>query len=132
MSKPKRKSTSQRKRCLTAVAVLLSSAVTTAGAIASTQSFETDNPFSASIPDIISDSGGSGIVAGEPNIADFEPSLEDLMPNFPGLPGGLLPTSPGEIINGGLGGIFEGAGGQVPKIFKDVLSGNMRSAWQYL
>ncbi|NJM99964.1 MAG: hypothetical protein HC800_25010 [Phormidesmis sp. RL_2_1] len=97
----------------------------TTGAIASTQPFSTENPFEADIASTINGSGGNFVEGG--------PSIGDLVPSFPGLPGSSFPSTPGggipgtieDVVNGGLGEIFGGSSGPVPKIFKDILSGNM-------
>ncbi len=116
-SRPKRRS--RRRNRLIAVAVAITGFAATSGAMASTQPFSEANPFESSIPNAIKGSGGiNGIDVGEPN-------LGDLIPSFPGLPGGNFPSTPGDILNGGLGEILGGEPGPIPKIFKDILSGNM-------
>ena len=126
-----------RKRRWAAVVVSLSAIATATGAIASTQPFASDNPFESDIPSAINGSGGgSNIAAGEPSIGDLGNlgGFGDIIPSFPGLPGGGFPSSPGggsgsgsfeNIFMGGLGNIFSSAGGPAPKIFKDILNGNM-------
>ena len=122
----KSKRRTRRKNRLIAVAVAIAGLAATSGAIASTQPFSEANPFESSIPNTINGSGGiSSIDVGEPN-------LGDLIPSFPGLPGGTFPSTPGgipgsvgDILNGGLGDIFGGESGAIPKIFKDILGGNM-------
>ena len=128
----------RRKRRWAAVVVSLSAIATATGAIASTQPFSSDNPFESDIPSAINGSGGgSNIAAGEPSIGDLGDlgGLGDIIPSFPGLPGSSFPSSPGggsggggsfgDIFMGGLGNIFGDAGGPAPKIFKDILNGNM-------
>ena len=127
----------RRKRRWAAVVVSLSAIATATGAIASTQPFASDNPFESDIPSAINGSGGgSNIAAGEPSIGDLGNlgGFGDIIPSFPGLPGGGFPSSPGggsgsgsfeNIFMGGLGNIFGSAGGPAPKIFKDILNGNM-------
>ena len=127
----------RRKRRWAAVVVSLSAIATATGAIASTQPFASDNPFESDIPSAINGSGGgSNIAAGEPSIGDLGNlgGFGDIIPSFPGLPGGGFPSSPGggsgsgsfeDIFMGGLGNIFGSAGGPAPKIFKDILNGNM-------
>lgn len=125
-SKFRAKRQSRRRNRLIAVAVAIAGLAATSGAMASTQPFSEANPFESSIPNAINGSGEiNGIDVGEPN-------LGDLIPSFPGLPGGSFPATPGgipgsvgDIINGGLGEIFGGESGPIPKIFKDILSGNM-------
>lgn len=134
----------QRKRRLTATAITLSAIASTAtGAIASTQPFETDNPFESDIPSIVSGRGSSNIAPGETfgelgGLGDLGGGdlggLGDIIPSFPGLPDGGFPSSPGgsgggggfgDIFMDGLGGIFGKAGGPAPKIFQDIITGNM-------
>ena len=126
----------QRRRRLTAAAALaLSGLAVTTGAIAlqagfanaSTQPFSSENPFEADIPSV-SNGSGSNIIAGEPFFGD----LGDFLPSFPGLPGSTFPSTPGgvrgtieDVINGGVEGIFGGGSGPVPKIFKDILNGDI-------
>jgi len=125
----------KRKRRFATVVISLSAIATATGAIASTQPFSSDNPFESSIPSAINGSGGgSNIAAGEPSIGDLGSlgGFGDIIPSFPGLPEGGFPSSPGssggsfeDIFMGGLGNIFGNAGGPAPKIFKDILNGNM-------
>ena len=122
----------KRKHHLAAAVISLSAIATTTSAIASTQPFETDNPFESDIPSIVNGSGGSSNIApGEPTFDELG-SLGDIIPSFPGLPDGRFPSSPSgggsslkDIFMGGLGDIFGRAGGPAPKIFKDIITGNM-------
>ncbi|MEO0516277.1 MAG: hypothetical protein AAF171_03140 [Cyanobacteria bacterium P01_A01_bin.116] len=128
-TKPKR-----RRRFATAV-ISLSAIATATGAIASTQPLSSENPFESDIPSAINGSGGgSNIAAGEPSFGDSGNlgGFGDIIPSFPGLPEGGFPSSPGssggsleDIFMGGLGGIFGKAGGPAPKIFRDILNGNV-------
>lgn len=143
----KAKDTSKHKRRLTVAAIALSAVAATTGAIAATQPLNgTENPFESDIPSAINGSGGSSIAPGEPSLGSLGElgdlggndlgslgGLGDIIPSFPGIPGGSFPSSPGtegsgglkDIFMGGLGDIFDRAGGPTPKIFKDILSGNM-------
>lgn len=128
-TKPKR-----RRRFATAV-ISLSAIATATGAIASTQPLSSENPFESDIPSAINGSGGgSNIAAGEPSFGDLGNlgGFGDIIPSFPGLPEGGFPSSPGssggsleDIFMGGLGNIFGKAGGPAPKIFRDILNGNV-------
>ena len=126
-----------RRRHRLAAALAIASLTAATGAIASTQPFASDNPFESDIPSAIS-GGGGNIAAGEPSMGELGSlgGLGDIIPSFPGLPEGGFPSSPGgsgssgggsigDIFMGGLGNIFGGAGGPAPKIFKDILNGNM-------
>ena len=136
ISQAQPKTKPQRKRRWAVVMISLSAIATATGAIASTQPFSSDNPFESDIPSAINGSG-SNIAAGEPSIGDLGDlgGLGDIIPSFPGLPGGGFPSSPSggsgsggsfrDIFMGGLGNIFGDAGGPAPKIFKDILNGNM-------
>ena len=116
-----------RRHRLTATAISVGVVAAAGGAIAATQSFEDANPFEYSIPTAVN---GSGNVNG---IAPGEPSIGDIIPAFPGLPTDGFPSTPGgsngsleDIIVGGVGDLIgEEVPGIVPKIFKDILSGNM-------
>ena len=124
-----------RKRRWAAVVISLSAIASTTRAVASTQPFSSDNPFESDIPSAINGSG-SNIADGESSLSDFGNlgGFDDVIPSFPGLPGNGFPSSPGggssggsfgDIFMGGLGNIFGSAGGPAPKIFKDILNGNM-------
>lgn len=117
-SKRKSKRKSKRRKRFTAVAVAVVGLTATSGAIASTQPFAADNPFESSIPSILNSSGGTnGIDVGEPTIGD-------ILPSFPGVPDGGLPSTPSGIPES-IGDIFGEAAEPVPSIFKDILNGNM-------
>ena len=134
------KPNAQRRHRLTAGAAIVTSLAAATGAIslqigpaiASTQPFSTENPFETDIPSAINSSGSvNGIDVGEPSIG----SIGDIIPTFPGLPNSGFPETPGDvsstvrdILNGGISGAAGdviGGGGAIPKIFKDILSGNM-------
>ena len=123
-------SISQIKGCLVAATVVVASLSAIPKAIASTQPFSTDNPFETDIPSAVSNSGSSGI-----NGIDVgEPSIGDILPSFPGLPGGGFPSTPDgipgsveDILNGGIENVLGGKSSPVPSIFKDILNGNMGS-----
>ena len=133
--KTRSKAKPKRKRRLATAVISISAIATATGAIASTQPFSSDNPFEFDIPSAINGSEGSNsIAAGEPSFEDLGNlgGFGDIIPSFPGLPQGGFPSSPGssggsfeDIFIGGLGNIFGNAGGPAPKIFKDILNGDM-------
>ena len=132
----KSESKARRKHRLAVTVAAIASLTATTGAIASTQPFASDNPFESNIPGAVNgSSGGSNITAGEPSMGELGSlgGLGGIIPSFPGLPEGGFPSSPGgsgggsmkDIFMGGLGNIFGSAGGPAPKIFEDILNGNM-------
>lgn len=129
-SKSRSKRRSRRRNRLSAAVVVVVSLAVTGGANASTQPLSSDNPFETDVPSAINSSGSvNGIDVGEPTIGD-------IIPNFPGLPNGGFPETPsdiagtvGDILNGDISAVVGDAipGGSIPKIFKDILNGNMGS-----